>query len=74
MASAPFRFRLAADTLASGYQFPLRGLNQNVSSDWILFMLGTANHAMQLTGSARHGLCYTPADQPAQAAPHSACS
>ena len=48
---AAFGFRLAADTLASGYQFPLRGLNQNVSSDWILFMLGTANHAMQLTGS-----------------------
>src|SRR5438067_1517234 len=32
------------------------------------------NHAMQLTGSARHGLCYRPADPPAQAAPHSACS
>jgi hypothetical protein len=34
----------------------------------------TPNHAMQLTGSARHGLCYRPADLPAQAAPRSACS
>ena len=32
------------------------------------------NHAMQLTGSVRHGLCSRPADLPAQAAPHSACS
>ena|SRR5438045_545404 len=29
---------------------------------------------MQLTGSASHGLCYRPADLPAQVAPHSACS
>jgi len=32
------------------------------------------NYAMQLTGSVRHGLCYRPADPPAQAAPDSACS
>ncbi len=32
------------------------------------------NHAMQLTGSARHGGCYRPADPPAAAAPRSACS
>ena len=32
------------------------------------------NHAMQLTGSARHGLCSRPEDLPAQAAPRSACS
>ena len=31
------------------------------------------NQAMQLTGSVRHGLCYRPADLPAQAAPRSAC-
>ena len=37
-------------------------------------MTATPNHAMQLTGSARHGLCYRPADLPAQAAPRSACS
>ena len=32
------------------------------------------NHAMQLTGSARHGSCYRPADLPAATAPRSACS
>src|SRR5436309_3518611 len=32
------------------------------------------NNAMQLTGSARHGGCYRPADPPAAAAPRSACS
>src|SRR6266487_4576214 len=32
------------------------------------------NHAMQLTGSARHGGCYRPADLPAAAAPCSASS
>jgi hypothetical protein len=32
------------------------------------------NHVMQLTGSARHGGCYRPADPPAAAAPRSACS
>ena len=32
------------------------------------------NHAMQLTGSARHAGCYRPADPPAASAPRSACS